>query len=56
MILHCTSLKLYNISIVADPNSKTEDFIVQHRCDLMKKFGQSDKVCDVYWKSHSVEV
>ena len=26
-----TSLKLYNTSIVADPNSNTADFIVQHR-------------------------
>jgi hypothetical protein len=37
-----TSLKLYNISIVADPNSNTADFIVQHRRELMRKSGQSD--------------
>jgi hypothetical protein len=37
-----TSLKLYNISIVADLSSKTPDFIVQHRSELMKKSGQSD--------------
>jgi tetratricopeptide (TPR) repeat protein len=37
-----TSLKLYNTSIVADPNSNTADFIVQHRRELMRKSGQSD--------------
>jgi len=37
-----TSLKLFKISIVADPNSKTSDFLVQHRCELMRKSGQSD--------------
>ena len=37
-----TSLKLYTISIVADPNSKTSDFLVQHRRELMRKSGQSD--------------
>ena len=36
-----TSLKLYNIAIVADPNSKTSDFLVQHRRELMRKSGQS---------------
>ena len=36
------SLGLYNRSIVADPNSKTSDFLVQHRRELMKKSGQSD--------------
>jgi len=37
-----TSLKFYNISIIADPNSKTSDFLVQHRRELMRKSGQSD--------------
>ena len=37
-----TSLRLYNISIVADPNSKTADFLVQHRRELMKESGQLD--------------
>ena len=36
------SLKFYNVSIVADPNSKTSDFLVQHRRELMRKLGQSD--------------
>jgi len=49
-----TSLKLYNTSIVADPNSKTANFIFQHRCELMKKSGQSDQACDLYWKNHSI--
>ena len=48
-----TSLKLYNTSIVADPNSKTANFIFQHRCELMKKLGQSDEACNLYWKNHS---
>jgi len=37
-----TSLKLYNISIAAYPNSKTSDFLVQHRSELMRKSGQSE--------------
>ena len=41
-----TSLKLYNIAILADPNSKTSDFLVQHRRELMKRSGQSDQACD----------
>ena len=41
-----TLLKFYNIAIVADPNSKTANFIVQHTSELMRKSGQSDKVCD----------
>ena len=41
-----TSLKFYNMAIVADPNSKTSDFIVQHRHELMRKSGQSNEVCD----------
>ncbi len=40
------SLKLYNVAIVADPNSKTSDFIVQHRRELMRKLGQSNETCD----------
>ena len=48
-----TSLKLYSTSIVADPNSKTANFIFQHRCELMKKLGQSDEACNLYWKNHS---
>jgi len=36
------SLKFYNVSIVADPNSKTADFLVQHRRELMRKLSQSD--------------
>jgi tetratricopeptide (TPR) repeat protein len=51
-----TSLKLYNMSITADPNSKTSDFLVQHRCELMKKLGQLDEACDLYWKNHSVGI
>jgi tetratricopeptide (TPR) repeat protein len=51
-----TSLKLYSTSIVADPNSKTANIIFQHRCELMKKLGQSDEACDLYWKNHSVRV
>ena len=41
-----TSLKLYNIAIVADPNSKTSDFLVQHRREVMRKSSQSDQACD----------
>jgi hypothetical protein len=37
-----TSLKFYNMVFVADPNSKTSDFIVQHRRELMRKMGQLD--------------
>ena len=37
-----TSLKFYNIAIVADPNSKTSDFLVKHTRELMKKSGQLD--------------
>ena len=37
-----TSLKFYNTSIIADSNSKTAYFIVQHRLELMRKSGQSD--------------
>jgi len=37
-----TSLKFYNIAIIADPNSKTSDFLVQHRRELMGKSGQSE--------------
>jgi tetratricopeptide (TPR) repeat protein len=37
-----TSLKFYNVSIIADPNSKTADFLVQHRRELMRKLSQSD--------------
>jgi tetratricopeptide (TPR) repeat protein len=37
-----SSLKFYNIAIVADPNSKTADFIVKHTSELMRKSGQSD--------------
>ena len=48
-----TSLKLYSTSIVADPNSKTSDFLVQHRRELMKKLGQSDETCNLYWENHS---
>jgi len=51
-----TSLKLYNMSIAADPNSKTSDFLVQHKRELMRKSGQSDEACDLYWKNHSVGV
>jgi tetratricopeptide (TPR) repeat protein len=51
-----TSLKLYSTSIAADPNSNTVNFIFQHRCELMKKSGQSDQACDLYWKNHSVRV
>jgi hypothetical protein len=51
-----TSLEFYSVSIVADPNSKTAHFIFQHRCELMKKLGQSDGACDLYWKNHSVGV
>ena len=43
-----TSLKFYNMAIVADPNSKTANFIVQHTSELMRKSGQSDKICDLY--------
>ena len=32
-----TSLKLYNVAIVADPNSKTSDFLVQHTRELNEK-------------------
>jgi peptidoglycan hydrolase CwlO-like protein len=49
-----TSLKLYSTSIAADPNSKTVNFIFQHRCELMKKSGQSDQACDLYWKNHPI--
>jgi tetratricopeptide (TPR) repeat protein len=49
-----SSLKLYSTSIAADPNSKTANFIFQHRCELMKKSGQSDQACDLYWKNHSI--
>ena len=48
-----TSLKLYSTSIAADPNSKTANAIFQHRCELMKKLGQSDEACNLYWKNHS---
>ena len=51
-----TSLKLYNTSIVADPNSNTADFIVQHRRELMRKSGQSDQACDCILINHSVGV
>jgi hypothetical protein len=34
------------MTIVADPNSKTADFIVQHTRELTKKSGQADKACD----------
>jgi len=40
------SLKFYNMAVVADSNSKTSDFIAQHRRELMRKLGQSDKACD----------
>jgi len=40
-----TSLKFYNMAVVAGPNSKTSDFIAQHRRELMRKSGQSDKAC-----------
>ena len=43
---HNTSLKFYNMAIVADPNSKTANFIVQHTSELMRESGQSDKACD----------
>jgi len=44
------SLKFYNMAVVADSNSKTSDFIAQHRRELMRKLGQSDKACDCIWK------
>ena len=34
-----TSLKFYNMAIVADPNSKTANFIVQHTSELMRESG-----------------
>jgi hypothetical protein len=41
-----SSLKFYNMAIVADPNSKTANFIVQHTSELMRKSGQSNKAFD----------